>query len=287
MKCSELRKLNRKTERVLSFGGVDLLEKPLLVNLIVAVAISTDFAVFFSSLSSVYDLTNALITSLCSATLIDTIPLVTARCIRDLRSERRTPLEKKWSATIMVLSIAAFLAFFIFSFVVRFNNGASLFSLEVVDGDGPVELTLNDLSAAQKSMLLFTCALPLFTSLGVFLVGLFVDNRAKRRELLRIQRTALMEKRTQLMLQKLELETMLASDSNGQGGALLEDMKSYMASISTAMGIYYRTALAENLRTPDDLSHLSRSSSQLLEMKKQLIHLASFSDLQDAAGNEH
>ena len=187
----------------------------------------------------------------------------------------------------MVLSIAAFLAFFIFSFVVRFNNGASLFSLGIEDGDDPAKLTLNDLSAAQKSMLLFTCALPLFTSLGVFLVGLFVDNRAKRRELLRIQRTALIEKRTQLMLQKLELETMLASDSNGQGGALLEDMKGYMASISTAMQIYYRTALAEHLKTPDDLSHLSRSSSQLLEMKKQLIHLASFSDLQDAAGNEH
>lgn len=287
MNCSELRKLNRKTERLLAFGGVDLLEKPLLVNLIVAVAIFTDFAVFYSSLSSVYDFTNALITSLCSATLIDTIPLVTARCIRDLRSGRRTPLEKKWSAIIMVLSIAAFLAFFIFSFVVRFNNGASLFSLGIEDGDDPAKLTLNDLSAAQKSMLLFTCALPLFTSLGVFLVGLFVDNRAKRRELLRIQRTALIEKRTQLMLQKLELETMLASDSNGQGGALLEDMKGYMASISTAMQIYYRTALAEHLKTPDDLSHLSRSSSQLLEMKKQLIHLASFSDLQDAAGNEH
>lgn len=191
MNCSELRKLNRKTERLLAFGGVDLLEKPLLVNLIVAVAIFTDFAVFYSSLSSVYDFTNALITSLCSATLIDTIPLVTARCIRDLRSGRRTPLEKKWSAIIMALSIAAFFAFFTFSFVVRFNNGASLFSLGIEDGDGSVELTLNDLSAAQKSMLLFTCALPLFTSLGVFLVGLFVDNRAKRRELLRIQRTAL------------------------------------------------------------------------------------------------
>ena len=287
MECSELRKLTRKTERVLSFGGVDLLEKPLLVNAIVAIAIITDFSVFYSSLSSCYDAVNALITSLCSAALIDTIPLVTARCIRDLRSGRRTPLENKWSAIIMVLSIAAFLAFFIFSFVVRFNNGASLFSLGIEDGDDPVKLTLNDLSAAQKSMLLFTCALPLFTSLGVFLVGLFVDNRAKRRELLRIQRTALMEKRTQLMLQKLELETMLASDSNGQGEALLEDMKSYMASISTAMQIYYRTALAEHLKTPDDLSHLSRSSSQLLEMKKQLIHLASFSDLQDAAGNEH
>lgn len=287
MKTFNLKKLHHQTEQKMAFGGVDLLEKPLLVKAIVMVAIATDFSVFYSSLSSLYSFWGAFITASCSAALIDAIPLVTARCISDLQSDKLTEREKRWRTITIVISILAFLLFFLFSALVRFNSGASLFSADLVDQKAAA-LKLSDLNLAQKSMLMFTCALPLFTSVGVFLVGLFVDSKAKRRKLLRTQRNILVDARTQLIMQSLELESSLEQNLDDQDSRLFENMNGYIAELGCVLQIYYRKALAESLATPDDISHLARRSNQLLALENQLIHLSEATpQMPVAVGDEH
>lgn len=275
MNTRSFRSRCRDAERQIAFGGVELLQKPRLAGLIVAVGITTDFFAFYASFSAVYDFFNALIVSACAAAMIDTLPLVSARCVNDLRGGALTDRERRWSTVTLGVSVAVFLALFAASAYVRWSNGAALFSADLISSaETGAALTPADLSASQRAMLLFLCALPLFTSLAVFLVGLFSDGKAQRRMRLRMQRSALTESRAQLSARKQELETALGQDRDLESRLLCENMQNALDTAAGLMIVLYQTALAEKLGTPDDLSHLARRSGQLLQTRDPLIRLS-------------
>lgn len=269
---NKFEKLNKKVEQTLAFGGVDLLEKPVLVNAVVVIAIATDFSVFYTIFSGINDFFSGLIMAASCAGIIDTVPLVTARCINNLCSSNLSRGQRGWNQFVLIASIVAFLMFFGFTAMVRWQSGASMFELGISTSGQATGVTLENLKSSEKAMLLFTCVLPLFTSIGVLLVGLFVDGKAQRRKMLRSQRNALLANRAALAAAKMDLESALQLDLNASDESLYQDMNDYVDELCLALRVYFRTALAERLKTPDDLTHLSRSA--LATAEARIVHLA-------------
>lgn len=266
---NKFEKLNKKVEQTLAFGGVDLLEKPVLVNVVVMIAIATDFSVFYTTFSSIDNFFSSIIMAASCAAIIDTVPLVTARSLNNLCKSDQA---RGRNLFILTASIAAFLVFFGATALVRWNNGSAMFDLGISTNGQTVQLASEDLSPAQKSMLLFSCLLPLFTSIGVLLVGLFVDGKAQRRQKLRSHRNALLANRAASVAAKMDLVSAIQLDLKASDESLYQDMNDYVDELCLALRVYFRTALAERLKTPDDLTHLSRSALAVAEAR--IVHLA-------------
>lgn len=128
--------------------------------------------------------------------------------------------------------------------------------------------------------------MPLFTSVGVLLVGLFVDDKAARRKMLRSQRNELSARRSELIAQKLDLENVLKLDLDATDELLYHDMKDYIDTLCLVLGSYFRKALAERLKTPEDLSYLSRRSRALAAAEARIFRLAETEPQDPAVGGE-
>ena len=128
--------------------------------------------------------------------------------------------------------------------------------------------------------------MPLFTSVGVLLVGLFVDDKAARRKMLRSQRNELSARRSELIAQKLDLENVLKLDLDATDELLYHDMKDYIDTLCLVLGSYFRKALAERLKTPEDLSYLSRRSRALAAAEARIFRLAETEPQDSAVGGE-
>lgn len=128
--------------------------------------------------------------------------------------------------------------------------------------------------------------MPLFTSVGVLLVGLFVDDKAARRKMLRSQRNELSARRSELIAQKLDLENVLKLDLDATDELLYHDMKDYIDTLCLVLGSYFRKALAERLKTPEDLSYLSRRSRALAAAEARIFRLAETEPQAPAVGGE-
>lgn len=282
-----LKKINEKVEYTLAFGGRNLLEKPVLVNAVVAIAMATDFSVFYNTFSGINDFFSSLLVAACCAAIIDTVPLVTARCINNLcRAATQSKSKNKWDLLVLTASGVAFLTFFALTAMVRWQSGSALFDLGVSTNGQDTQLASADLSPAQSMLLLFTCLLPLFTSVGVLLVGLFVDDKAARRKMLRSQRNELSARRSELIAQKLDLENVLKLDLDATDELLYHDMKDYIDTLCLVLGSYFRKALAERLKTPEDLSYLSRRSRALAAAEARIFQLAKTEPQDPAVGGE-
>ena len=272
-----MKSIFNKTENVLALGGVGLLQRPLIVNIVVVIAIITDFTVFYSSFSKCYEFLNALITSITCATLIDTIPLVISHCILELRSSVSKEHPKQWYIIVLVVSIAAFLSFFAFTAAVRWENGPSMFELYSISSlkmSGQTELTTASLTASQKAMLALLCFLPLFTSVMVLLIGLFTEQNAQRWKKLRIQKNKLLNFRIQRTMQLHELEAMSKMNLEDIDKSCFDDISQYTTDLSNLLRVYFRMALAEKLKKADDSTYLSAKSQELVEMENRILQLA-------------
>lgn len=272
-----MKSIFNKTENVLALGGLGLLQRPLIVNIVVVIAIITDFTVFYSSFSKCYEFLNALITSITCATLIDTIPLVISHCILELRSSVTKKHPKQWYIIVLVASISAFLSFFAFTAVVRWENGPSMFELDSISSSkmsSQAELTTASLTASQQAMLALLCFLPLFTSVMVLLIGLFTEQNAQRWKKLRIQKNKLLNFRIQRTMQLHELEAMSKMNLEDIDKLCFDDISKYTNNLCNLLRVYFRMALAEKLKKADDSTYLSAKSQELVEMENRILQLA-------------
>ena len=276
-RCFIMKSIFNKTENVLALGGLGLLQRPLIVNIVVVIAIITDFTVFYSSFSKCYEFLNALITSITCATLIDTIPLVISHCILELRSSVTKKHPKQWYIIVLVASISAFLSFFAFTAVVRWENGPSMFELDSISSSkmsSQAELTTASLTASQQAMLALLCFLPLFTSVMVLLIGLFTEQNAQRWKKLRIQKNKLLNFRIQRTMQLHELEAMSKMNLEDIDKLCFDDISKYTNNLCNLLRVYFRMALAEKLKKADDSTYLSAKSQELVEMENRILQLA-------------
>ena len=269
------KKTNRSTEKTLAYGGVQILESPLLLNFIVIAAIVTDFTCFLSSFTSqlTQDFVTCLILALTCATIIDTVPLAISRSIVTIFSPSEEP-DKRRAKIILGISTFVFLSFFAFTAVVRFWSGPSLFNggvLRAAQNQAAADADAG-MTAGQTGMVVLTCALPFFTSAAVAIVGLFTDNNAKRRHKLRCQRNELVACRGLLDMQRSELEAALEENLEEKDLEELAHIRQYISSLGATMCVYVQLRLMQILKDPDDLSFLSRRSKQIAALEDQLLH---------------
>lgn len=67
---------------------------------------------------------------------------------------------------------------------------------------------------------------------------------------------------------------------------MYHDMKDYIDTLCLVLGSYFRKALAERLKTPEDLSYLSRRSRALAAAEARIFQLAKTEPQDPAVGGE-